>query len=148
VYECDNDVVDNQVVNMEFEGGCTGTFSMVAFTKDICVRKTRVFGSHGQLECEMSVPARIVYDDFRGEGSTTIIHPEPAPPTHLCGHQGADYYLMRSFVQAVAKNDPSYIVSGPLETLESHLVVFKAEHARKKGTIVDVDVSKDLPAYF
>jgi len=144
VYECDNDVVDNQVVNMEFENGSTGTFSMVAFTKDICLRKTRIFGTLGQLECEMSEPAKIVYDNFRGEGSTTIVHPEPVPPTRLHGHQGADYYLMRAFVQAVGKNDPSYVVSGPLETLESHLVVFKAEQARRKGTIVNVDVSKEL----
>ncbi len=62
----------------------------------------------------------------------------------------------------MAKKDPSLVLSGnilhykihlsnyfigPLETLESHLIVFKAENARKQGNVVTVDVSKDLPQW-
>jgi predicted dehydrogenase len=143
VYECDNDVVDNQVVNMEFEDGTTASFSMVSFTKDLCVRKTRIFGSKGQLECEGSDPPRIEWDDFTGEGSTQLVHPEPTPPTLMRGHQCADYYLMRAFVHAVARKDPSFIVSGPIDTLESYIVVFKAEEARKDGKVLDVNVQQE-----
>lgn len=39
-----------QVVNMEFEGGLTAAFSMVAFTEEICKRKTTIYGSKVGLQ--------------------------------------------------------------------------------------------------
>ena len=44
VYQCDNDVVDHQVVNMEFESGATASFTMNAFSMDMR-RETRICGS-------------------------------------------------------------------------------------------------------
>lgn len=35
---------------MEFEGGLTASFSMVAFTEEICKRKTTIYGSKVGLE--------------------------------------------------------------------------------------------------
>ncbi len=51
------------------------------------------------------------------------------------GTVGGDYSLMQCFVAAVAEGDPTRILSGPDETLESHLMVFAAERARKNGTV-------------
>ena len=38
VYDCDNDVCDNQVVTMEFEGGVIATLTMIAFSQAVCSR--------------------------------------------------------------------------------------------------------------
>jgi len=141
VYECDNDVVDNQVVNLEFEDGVTSSFSMVSFSQDICVRKTRIFGSQGQLECDGH---NITFHNFKGAGRTEKISLPPSPPTRMTGHSSADYFLMRSFIRAVDKNDPSLVLSGPRETLESHLIVFRAEQARLQGKIVEINMDEIL----
>ena len=45
---------------------------------------------------------------------------------------------MDRFVAAVAANDPSLILSGPDESLETHRMVFAAEHARHEHRVVDL----------
>ena len=49
VYECDNDVVDHQVVNLLYDNGATASFTMTAFTEWGIDRQTRLFGTLGEL---------------------------------------------------------------------------------------------------
>ena len=56
----------------------------------------------------------------------------------LSGHGGGDFGLMKSFIHAVLEQDQSLILSGPDETLESHLMVFAAEKSRQTGQIVEL----------
>jgi len=46
VYACDNDVVDHQVVRIDFEGGVTATLTMSAFTP-LGHRRTQIMGTRG-----------------------------------------------------------------------------------------------------
>ncbi len=126
VYECDNDVVDNQVVNMLFEGGRTATFTMTAFAKG--GRKTRIFGSKGEIYGDSS---KIEIFDFLTQKTETI-NTNASEGSVLGGHGGGDGKLMDSFVAAIAEDTPSRILSGPDATLESHLMVFSAEKSRIK----------------
>jgi hypothetical protein len=47
---------------------------------------------------------------------------------------------MQRFVTALATDDRSQILSGPDETLETHLMVFAAEAARREGRVATVTV--------
>lgn len=123
VYECDNDVVDHQVVNLEYESGTTASFTMIA-TCEIRERETIIFGTQGELRGNGE---KIVHYDFLTETTKTFEIEQSES-----GHSGGDYALMKSFITAVAQRDPSSILSGPAEALETHLTVFAAEQARRE----------------
>lgn len=133
VYRCDNDVVDHQVVNMLFEDGKTASFTMTAFSK-MEGRKTRIFGTKGYIEGDQD---KIKIYDFLSDNSQEI-STTPEDAGILGGHGGGDKGLMNSFIGAIASDDSTRILSGPLETLESHLIVFAAEKARLGNSVVDM----------
>jgi len=54
VYEAGNDVVDHQVVNIEYEGGVTANMTMSAFTEAECARRTVIQGTRGELVGDMN----------------------------------------------------------------------------------------------
>ncbi|XP_010873960.2 uncharacterized protein zgc:154075 [Esox lucius] len=134
VYQCDNDVCTNQVVNMEFEGGLTAAFSMVAFTKDICNRRTTIYGSKGELSYDGNEIR--VFDFLTGKATKHMAETRAPEAFGLCGHGGADYHLVEAFISAVVSGDSSLILSGPEETLLSHKLVFEAERARLESKVV------------
>ena len=134
VYACDNDVCDNQVVNMLFEGGQTATFTMTGFAES-GGRRTRVFGTAGQL-CGNG-HSTIEHYDFLAD-RTEVIDTKAPDASTLGGHGGGDGRLVERFMSAVAQNDRSKILSGPKETLESHLIVFAAERARRENLVVSL----------
>ena len=47
VFHANNDVVDHQVVNLEFEGGATASLTMNAFNYNYGGRYIRVYGTKG-----------------------------------------------------------------------------------------------------
>jgi predicted dehydrogenase len=135
VYACDNDVVDHQTVMLEYEGPVSATFTMTAFTPAIH-RTTRIFGTRGFIETDF---VKIKVFDFLTEKETlydTSISADSA--TAASGHGGGDYHLMKAFVYAVATGDTSGIHSGAQATLNSHLIVFAAEQARREARVVDL----------
>ena len=139
VFACDNDVVDHQVVNLEYEGGVTASFTMTAFSPG-SPRKTRIYGTTGYLETEDSSLIRLY--DYRTRKWREI---DTAAGDHTAagGHGGGDGGLFRAFVEAVRKGDQGLVSTGPDATLASHLVVFAAEKARRTGKVVEMARFRD-----
>ena len=140
VYECDNDVISNQVVNMMFEGGKTVSMSMVAFTKKLCVRQTKIFGTKGELVCDEDSPIT-VYNFTTRKEETFECDLIPSETTTMSGHGFADYHLMHAFVKSVTFNDPNFILSSPDECLQSHRLVFLSEQSRVENRVINIQES-------
>ncbi len=127
VYDCDNDVVDHQVVTMQYATGLTATFTMTAFTP-MQGRQTRVFGSHGYVEGDGNL---LKITDFRTGVTSTIDTGSTGS-----GHDGGDQGLVEAFLAAVAADDPGLLSSDMATSLASHQVVWAAERARLSRSIV------------
>ncbi|WP_017626509.1 Gfo/Idh/MocA family protein [Nocardiopsis chromatogenes] len=130
VYHCDNDVVDRQVVALEFAGGATGTFTMTAFTQ-AGHRRTTLFGTDGELYCDGDTVT--VYDFLTR--TTETLKPESAEGAGA-GHGGGDGGLLSAFFAGIAADDPELVETSGEDALRSHLLVFAAERARTEGRVV------------
>ncbi|KAK6176930.1 hypothetical protein SNE40_015134 [Patella caerulea] len=137
VYQNDNDVMSNQIVNFQYEGGATASLTMMAFTKRVCDRKTTIYGTRGELNFDDGKSDVIEVCDFVTE--QTSQHRPQIVATVMKGHGGADFFLMQYFVNAVRENKKEDLVTGPDETLASHLLVFAAETARKENRVVSIE---------
>ncbi len=127
VYHCDNDVVDHQVVNMEFAHGQVATFTMCGFTSDHG-RQLKIMGTKGQLVADMCKSV-IVYTDFLTEQEHRIDVKEPEDMVGH-GHGGGDYAIVRDFLDSVRTGGASGNLSSAAVSLESHLICFAAERSR------------------
>lgn len=130
VYQSDNNVVDHQVVNMEFEGGTTATFSMCGFTRDQ-TRIVQIMGTKGEIRGNMKDNKISIYNFLTGQ--ETVIHLEQ--PTS--GHAGGDERLVRTFLKDIESKKGS--ISSSSESLQSHLMAFAAEDSRlNHGQSIDL----------
>ncbi|KGQ07281.1 Putative oxidoreductase yteT [Beauveria bassiana D1-5] len=134
VYEGENDVVDHQIVNIEYQGGITASVTMSAFTESVCQRGTRIQGTKGELIGDMTT-----FDVFDFLSRTSKHY---TPKLDGGYHGGGDTGLARAFVSAVAQSNQSILRVTIDDILDSHLLVFAAEKARKESCVVDFDQFK------
>ncbi|MEZ0095236.1 Gfo/Idh/MocA family protein [Streptacidiphilus sp. EB129] len=133
VYRSDNDVVDHQVVNLEYQGGITASFTLSAFTP-VENRHTKIFGTHGQITGD---GRHIQVYDFRTE-RTTVIDTSLDGSSAAEGHAGGDAAMFYAYLDALHSGRGELIMSGIETSLESHRVVFAAERSRTAGTVIEL----------
>lgn len=130
VYHCDNDVVDHQVVNMELENDTTITFTMQGHSHDN-VRTIRYDGTRATLRASEATYEISVYDHLTGNVETL------KPGIVGGGHGGGDSGVMNAFVAALRGATGAPLTSARA-SLESHLMAFAAEQARREGIMLDM----------
>jgi predicted dehydrogenase len=135
VYKCDNDVVDHQVVNMEFASGALASFIMTGFSdKRSGGRASQLHGTHGEIHGDGRF---IKHYDFVS-GDINEYDTKLGGNTIFSGHGGGDVGVMNSFTEAVIKNDQTLVDTSAKNALESHRIVFAAEQARLERRVVEL----------
>nr|WP_274387647.1 Gfo/Idh/MocA family oxidoreductase [Salsipaludibacter albus] len=133
VYDLDNDVVDHQVVTIEFARGATVAFTLTAFTPSEG-RRTRVFATHGQV---VGDGRHLEVTDFRSGRMRTIDTHTHGDETAAGGHGGGDAGMVRAVLTAL-HDGRGEIPSGLAESLVSHRLAFAGDLARRESRVVDL----------
>ena len=131
VYRCDNDVVDHQVVNLQYEDGVTVSFTMCAFTYEGS-RIMNIMGTRGQIVCDMERNEIEVRDFLTGNKTYHTVK------VGTSGHSGSDDRFMKGFLKTV-ETDGEYTLSSAAVSVDSHLMALAAEESRLTGQTVYMD---------
>ena len=134
VYHSDNNVLDHQVVNMEFAGGATANLTVNAF--NFGGRYIRVYGTKGELYAHMK-DKEILVRTF--EDKKTIQVPViKTEETIDGGHGGGDAGIVKELYEYFAGEYTGFRAADLDVSVQNHMIGFAAEEARLNRTVVDV----------
>lgn len=128
VFACDNNVVDNQTVMMQFENGITATLKMEAFTK-AGGRDIRFFGTSGELCLYESEGLIVLKRYFGNEERWTLSE----LTDDLEGHGGGDHRMIDRLYRVLTSENPKSIDTTIENSVESHYMAIAAEESRLAG---------------
>ena len=128
VWHSDNDVVDHQVVMMEFEEGATAICTLSGYSATNG-RRTRLQGTHGE----------ILFDEAAGTISTKRFTGHQEEITKIDASESyhpEDRDIVDEWLSSII-NSTSVTVDAS-EALRTHAVVFAAEKSRKENRTVEM----------
>ena len=127
-FACDNDVVDNQIVNLEMENGAHLSLMMTAFTS-IGGRTIKVMGTMGDMWGDMHRNILRICEFGREPEIIDLGQPE----NDFNDHGGGDRGLLLSFLDYMEGKGPDNTITTLEESVESHLAALAAEESRLKN---------------
>lgn len=137
VYHCDNDVVDHQVVNMQFGESICASLTMSAFNKG--GRVSTFMGTKGELRADMENQSLEFYD-FETRKTTQVYKADATfDQTIAGGHGGGDMGIMQDLYNYISNGEPSGSISDVSVSCLSHLIAFAAEDSRLSSTVIDME---------
>ncbi|HEY8422884.1 MAG TPA: Gfo/Idh/MocA family oxidoreductase [Thermoclostridium sp.] len=140
VYKSDNNVVDHQVVNMQFEDNCTVSFTMSAFNKG--GRNMRIMGTKGEIWADLTEDYIKIYD-FKTQNTNIInVYEKNVDGTISGGHGGGDTGIMNDLYEFLSGTYNGKSIAEINVSNDNHLIVFAAEKSRLENIVVDFEEYK------
>ena len=126
VWKGGNDVVDHQVVMMEFERGATATCTLTGFSASNG-RRVRVQGTKGELLFD-EANSLIYITEFQNSRKTTLNISKPE------SYHPEDQNIVNEWLLSVINNSAVTVDAG--EALRTHAIVFAAEKSRDESQTI------------
>ena len=139
VFACDNDVVDHQVVNLEYEDGVTVSFTMNAFNEG--GRYIRIFGTKGEIYADMEHERIDLYSFAAREH--TVIELDKINGDITGGHGGGDTGIIIDALKYFNNEPTSKSICDVRTSYLNHITTFAAEESRLCGKVIDVNEFAD-----
>ena len=128
VWHAGNDVVDHQVVMMEFKGGATATCTLSGYSASNG-RRIRLQGTHGEMLFDEAAGI-ISVKRFSSQSDEIIKVVAPA------SYHPEDKDIVNNWISSIISS--SSVAVDAREALRTHAVVFAAEISRKENRTVEM----------
>ena len=129
VWRAGNDVVDHQVVSMEFESGTTATCTMTGYSSTHG-RRTRLQGTKGELLFDEAMD-RITIRKF------AEVEPESILVQRTNAYHPEDRDIVANWLSAIRDSSAGVAVDAQ-EAMRSLAIVFAAERSRKEKRTIEM----------
>ena len=137
VYKCDNNVVDHQVVNLEFDDGTVASFNMCAFNKG--GRFIRLMGTDGEIY-GCADTNTIEYYSFKTKEKEIIDANEKSVSDSIVhGHGGGDSGIVNTLYDYLVNGYTGDQLSEIEISTKNHLIAFAAEKSRLEGRVINLN---------
>ncbi|MHA2298794.1 MAG: Gfo/Idh/MocA family protein [Candidatus Hodarchaeales archaeon] len=129
-----HDVVDHQVVTIDFENQCTASLTMHGHSHEEG-RSIRVDGTKGAIKGSflLSGDYLVIHDSLTGI-KEVILQTGIAQSQH----GGGDDELISAFIDLINGTRDERVLTSGRASLESHLMAFAADRARLEGRVVEM----------
>ena len=139
VWDCNHSVVDHQSVLLNFADGATATLNMIGGTTKP-ERNIHIIGTKGEIKGVFDDSVFVVRtidtpseSGYREEVVDLKIGGDKSGMTG--SHGGGDLRLVEDFVRVLQGAEPSVSCTSIQDSVRGHRAVFRAEAARKTGTV-------------
>ncbi|MBR2375210.1 MAG: Gfo/Idh/MocA family oxidoreductase [Clostridia bacterium] len=144
VYKTDMDIVDRQCVSVEFANGSIGTLNMVGGASK-AGRYIHVICEYGEIvgyieENKITVREFDKKDVWYHESVIDFSEQNDLSKedNSVGGHYGGDFYIMQDLVRYLNGEKTSVSTTVIEDSVNSHLICYAAEKARKEHVVVDI----------
>lgn len=135
----ESDVVDRQVVSIEFANGSVGTFTLSCASPEAC-RTISIIGTEGEIEGKLETGIILLkknrFNSTHPDITTIDVNNEVFSSDAMKGHSGGDYEIIKSVVEYMNGKKDMITITKLSDSINGHLCVYAADESRlSKKTI-------------